>query len=192
MMDPDIPGSGPGLRMMPIQGNSTLDPAEILAMRARALAVPRGEIRDDEDGILVLEFLLSGERYVIDMNYIREVALLKEITRIPGTPSFILGVIGLRGSILSLVDIRAVLGLPSKGLTDYNRIIVLAGEKMVFGILADSIVMTRTIRMSQVNRPPPIMSGTGISYLIGILPGPVMVLDAYALLNDPRMVVGDE
>lgn len=172
--------------------NNARDSAEVLVARARELAVPVDEIRDDEDGLPVLEFLLSGERYVVDMDYVREVAILKEITRLPGIPSFILGIISLRGSILSLVDMRIVLGLPSRGLTDYNRIIVLANEKMSFGILADSIVMTRIVRMSEINRPPPTVSGTGVSYLMGVLPGPLMVIDAEALLRDSRMVVGDE
>jgi len=71
-------------------------------------------------------------------------------------------------------------------------VIVLQGEKMSFGVLADAIVMTRTIRVSEVSRPPPTVSGSGAAYLTGILPGPLMVLDAEAMLRDPRLVVGDD
>ena len=168
------------------------DSAELLAIRARNLAIPPLEETDEEDGLEVLEFLLSGERYAIGMAHIREVAILKEITQLPGTPPFILGIISLRGSVISIVDLRIILGLPSGGLTDYNRIIVLADEQMSFGILADAIIMTRTIKMSAVNRPPPTVSGTGASYLSGIFPGPLMIIDAEAMLRDSRMVVGDE
>ena len=168
------------------------DIQEILRNRAKELASVVEEEQEDDSGREALEFLLSGERYAIDMEYIKEVALLREITQLPGIPPFILGIISLRGSIISIVDLRTLLGLPPKGLTDYNRIIVLHGGTMTFGVLADAIVMTRTIKMNEISRPPPTVSGLGASYLVGILPGPLIVIDAHAMLNDPRMVVGDE
>lgn len=166
--------------------------AHILSARAKLLAIPVQEDAPDEDGIEVLEFLLSGERYAVPMEYVKEVALLREITTLPGTPPFILGIISLRGSIISIVDLRHILGLPSRGLTDYNRIIVMQGEYMSFGVLADAIIMTRTITTGAINRPPPTVSGVGASYLTGVLPGPLMIIDARAMLSDPRMVVGDD
>lgn len=170
----------------------TLTSSNILAERARELAAPRDEHLKDQSGIEVLEFLLSGETYVIGMEYIKEVALLKEIAYIPGTPPFILGIISLHGTILSIVDLRIILGMPPKGLTDFNRIIVLSNDKMTFGILADAIIRTRTINTDQISRPPPTISGPETAYLTGILPGPIMVIDAGALLSNPRMIVGDE
>ncbi|PWR74065.1 chemotaxis protein CheW [Methanospirillum lacunae] len=171
---------------------TNLSSTDILTQRARDLAAPRVEYQEDKSGTEVLEFLLSGEIYVIGMEYIREVALLKEITYIPGTPPFILGIISLHGSILSIVDLRIVLGMPPKGLTDFNRIIVLSNNVMTFGILADAIVRTRTINTDQISRPPPTISGLEAAYLIGVLPGPIMIIDARALLSNPGMIVGDE
>jgi purine-binding chemotaxis protein CheW len=168
------------------------DAEQILRDRAKQLAIPILDDTPDEDGVEVLEFLLSGERYAVPMEYVKEVALLREITPLPGTPRFILGIISLRGSIISIVDLRHILGLPSRGLTDYNRVIVMQGEKMSFGVLADAIVMTRSIATGAINRPPPTVSGTGASYLTGVLPGPLMVIDARAMLTDPKMVVGDD
>lgn len=174
------------------EGSRINDVIKILSTRARELAVVVEEEREEDTRLDVLEFLLSGERYAIGMSYIKEVALLKDITQLPGTPPFILGIISLRGTIISLVDLRTILGLPPKGLTDYNRIIVIHEGNMSFGLLADAIVMTRSIRMSEITRPPPTISGVGALYLTGIIPGPLMVIDAHSMLNDPRMVVGDD
>ncbi len=182
-----------GKEFRPNEGLSKIsDVLEVLSTRARELAVVVEDERDDGTQLEVLEFLLSGERYAIGMPYIKEVALLKEITQLPGTPSFILGIISLRGTIISLVDLRTILGLPPRGLTDYNRIIVLHEGNMSFGVLADAIIMTRSIRMSEITRPPPTIGGIGAAYLTGIIPGPLMVIDAHSMLNDPRMVVGDD
>ncbi|HWQ63567.1 MAG TPA: chemotaxis protein CheW [Methanospirillum sp.] len=173
-------------------GFTTLSSIEILTQRARDLAAPRDDHQEDKSGTEVLEFHLSGEKYVISMEYIKEVALLKEITYIPGTPPFILGIISLHGSILSIVDLRIVLGMPPKGLTDFNRIIVLSNNEMTFGVLADAIDRTRTINTDQISRPPPTISGPEAAYLSGVLPGPVMVIDARALLSNPGMILGDD
>ncbi|HWQ67950.1 MAG TPA: chemotaxis protein CheW [Methanospirillum sp.] len=179
-------------RIHPDRDQEENKPLDILVQRARELAAPLDEVRDEEDGVEVLEFLLSGERYTIGTQFVREVALLKEITTLPGTPPFILGIISLRGSVISIVDLRKILGLPPKGLTDYNRVIVISGENMSFGVLTDVIVGTRTIRMSAISRPPPTVSGIGAAYLVGVLPGPLMVIDGKAMLTDPRMVVGND
>jgi len=165
---------------------------EILTNRARELAISIDTDNKDEDYLEVLEFLLSGERYAIGMSYVKEVALLREITPLPGTPPFILGIISLRGAVISIVDLRNILGLPRKGLTDYNRVIVLNDDSMSFGVLADAIIMTHKINIMEISRPPPTVSGIGAAYLTGVLPGPLMVIDAKAMLGDSRMVVGDE
>jgi len=172
--------------------DASFHPDREKARRAEELAKSVDSSVDTEENLEILEFLLSGERYAIAMEYVREVALLRVITLLPAMPPFILGIISLRGSVISLVDMRSILGLPPKGLTDYNRVIVLESSEMTFGVLADAIIMTRTIKLNAINRPPPTVSGIGAAYLIGVLPGPLMVIDAKAMLNDPRMVIGND
>lgn len=165
---------------------------QILSERARELAKIRATTLDEINSTEILEFNLSGERYAIEMSYIREVSLLKEITTLPGTPSFIIGIISLRGQVISIVDIKIILGLPTRGITDYNRVIVLQSDTISFGILADAIIMTRRINLDKINRPPPTVNNIGASYLLGIIPGPLMVIDAKTMLNDPHLIVGME
>jgi len=168
-----------------------LSATEILTYRARELAIPVSTSTEEETGFEVLEFLLSGEHYAIGMEFVKEVAFLKEITYLPGTPSFILGIVSLHGAVLSIVDLRTVFKMPSKGLTEFNRIIILSEDVMTFGILADAIIRTRTINPELISRSPPTINGQGAIYLTGIFPGPLIVIDGKALISDPRMVVGD-
>src|SRR5688572_14220407 len=86
----------------------------------------------------VIEFMLADERYAVESVFVREVCPLKDLTPLPGTPDFILGVVGIRGHILSIVDLRRFFDLPFKGLTDFNKVIVVSGDRMEFGLLADA------------------------------------------------------
>jgi purine-binding chemotaxis protein CheW len=139
----------------------------------------------------VLRFQLTYRQYAIDMNYVREVILTGEITPVPGTPDFISGICAVRGQIISLVDLRALLQIPEKGLTDLNRVIVITDGKITFGILADTISGVKTIALDQVQPPRPDDMPGSNRYLKGVLGRDLFVLDAKAILSDPGIIVDD-
>ncbi|MDO9450880.1 MAG: chemotaxis protein CheW, partial [Rugosibacter sp.] len=95
----------------------------ILKVRAQALAREPVSAEAADGHVEVVEFLLAHERYAIDLSYIREVAPMENLTPLPCTPAFVLGIVNLRGEILSVIDIRKFFDLPEKGLTDLNKII---------------------------------------------------------------------
>ena len=86
-------------------GTNQADKSRILKERAVALAQVATAKDDEAATVQVLEFLLGTERYAVDASSVREVNVLKEITPVPRTPDFILGVIGVRGRICSVVDL---------------------------------------------------------------------------------------
>ena len=69
----------------------------VLKARARVLAKPHKRIEIKTDLLEVVEFILSGETYAVRTSDIREVHYLKDVTRVPSTPAFVVGVISLRG-----------------------------------------------------------------------------------------------
>jgi purine-binding chemotaxis protein CheW len=163
-----------------------------LKERARALsresgtAGPAGEIMD------LLEFRLSSERYAVECAFVREVLPLKELTPLPGTPSFVVGIANLRGQIVSILDFRSFFGIPAIGLGDLNKFIVVRNDWMEFGILADEVLGVRAIPRAAVQPPIPTLTGIGAEYLIGITDSGMVVLDAEAILGDERIVVCDD
>ena len=163
--------------------------ARILRARRKALArPPAGETKDDE-AFEVVEFTLSHERYALELAHIREVCPLKNLTPIPGTPDFVLGIVSIRGEILSIVDIRKFFDLPEKGLTQFNQIIVLQSEEMGFGILADHIIGTRSIPVTVCQPSLPTLTGMRADYLKGVTGDRLVVLDGEKILSDERIVV---
>ena len=159
----------------------------IFEARARVLA--EEPAAEPGAGFDALEFTLARERYVIDTTWVREVYPLREFTPLPGTPSFVVGIIHVRGRVVSVLDLKRIFELPVIGLSDLNKVIVLANETMEFGILADSIVGVRRLLRAEVQESLPTLTGIRADYLLGITGRREVVLDARKLLSDPAIVV---
>lgn len=86
-----------------------------------------------------VSFTLAGERYALNASRINEVLRHSEITPVPGSAAFILGIINLRGNVVTVVDARAVLGLTYQPPGAQSRIIVVEIEDFTVGILVDQV-----------------------------------------------------
>lgn len=164
----------------------------ILRDRARALAVEPDRTQTLAQSIEVVEFLLAHERYAVESSSVREVYPLENLTPLPCTPAFVLGIVNLRGEIVSVIDLRKFFDLPQTGLPDLNKVIVLESVDMVFGILADAILGVRRIALADIQPSLPTLTGIREKYLKGITPERTVVLDAGKLLADEDSVVQEQ
>jgi len=165
---------------------------KVLRERAIALAREPEEKETAAECLEVVEFLLAYERYGLESACIREVYPLKELTSLPGTPPFVLGIMNVRGKILSVIDLRKFFDLPQKGLTDLNKVIIVHDEAMEFGILADAILGVRLIPLREMQPSLPTLTEVRADYLKGVTAERLVVLDGGALLADRRIVVHEE
>jgi purine-binding chemotaxis protein CheW len=161
----------------------------ILKKRALELARERAESGCGAKLVDVVEFVMAYERYGIEVAYVREVVPLRELTPIPCAPPFVLGVVNIRGKILSLIDIKKFFGMPEKGLADRNRVIVLGAGSLEFGILADGIRPVRRINLNELQTDFPTITGLRKDYLKGVRDDGVIILDAASILSDPGIIV---
>ncbi|MBT0959561.1 chemotaxis protein CheW [Denitromonas iodatirespirans] len=159
----------------------------LLEARARALAVAPAPAPGA--GFDALEFTLAREHYAIDTVWVREVYPLREFTQLPGTPAFVLGIVHVRGRVVSVLDLKRFFDMPQIGLSDLNKVIVLSNGTMEFGILADTIVGVRRLLHAEVQEALPTLTGIRADYLLGITSRREVVLDAHKLLSDPAIVV---
>jgi purine-binding chemotaxis protein CheW len=162
---------------------------KILKERARILAL---EPKDDglrEERLEIVEFLLASERYAIESSWVREVYPLKDLTPLPGTPSFVLGIINVRGQIVSVVDLKKFFDLPAKGLTNLDKVIIVTDGRMEFGLLADAVAGVREIALREIQPPLPTLTGVRAEYLKGVTADRLVILDAGKLLADPTMKI---
>ena len=165
---------------------------EILKNRALELSQEVEKKEKDETHLEVVEFLLAHEKYALELDYIREIYPLREFTPLPCTPNFVLGIINVRGQILSIVDLKKFFSLPEKGFTDLDRILILRSDGKEFGILADEILGVRSIPISDVQPSLPTLSGIQDKYLKGVTLERIVVLNGEKILSDPDIVIHEE
>jgi len=178
-----------------LERDSAMDPGkkrEILKARAQMLARKPEEKREADQSLEILAFLLGRETYAIESHYVREVCPLKELTPVPCTPPFVLGIVNLRGQMLSVIDFKKFFDLPEEGLTDLNKIIVLQAPEMELGILADAILGVRSIPNDEIQASLPTLTGIRADYLKGVTKSSLVILAAEKLLSDKRIVVHQE
>ncbi len=167
------------------------DTKRVLKERAQALA-REAVATETAEHIEVVEFLLAHERYAVESAYVREVYPLEELTPLPCTPAFVLGIVNVRGEILSVIDIKKFFDLPEQGLTDLNKVIVLESAGMVFGIVADAINGVSRISRADIQLSLPTLTGIREDYLLGVTAGRLVVLDAEKLLHDEKLIVQEQ
>jgi purine-binding chemotaxis protein CheW len=173
-------------------GADPVEKASILQARARALAQEPEERAAPENYLEVLEFSLAYERYALETALVREVHPLKELTPLPCTPPFVLGIINLKGQIMAVIDLKRFFNLPEKGLSDLNKVIILSRGRLEVGILADAVAGVRAVPAPEVQAPLPTLEGLNPDYLKGVTREALIILDAEKLLTDPRLIVHEE
>ncbi|WAC04827.1 MAG: chemotaxis protein CheW [Methanoregula sp.] len=167
------------------------DRKRILRERARLLAQEEEKI-PDQNSISVVEFMLASEHYGIESSFVKEVLQIRDLTHLPGTPPFLLGIINIRGEICSVIDLKKFFSLPELGLPEFNKVIVIQNESMKFGIVVDSVVGSRQILHMSLKPLPPTFTGIHTDYVKGVAPGPVVILDGERILADRNLVVNEQ
>lgn len=185
------PAAGQPGRPAPEQNLSPEQRGRVLRDRAQRLArEPAAE--ETGERLEVVEFLLGAERYAFETSFVREVHPLRELTQLPCTPPFVLGIMNLRGEILSVLDLCRLFDLAPRGAAELSKVIVLRSAGMEFGILADAVVGVRTILGQGVQSSLATVTGVRADYLKGVTQDHLVLLDAGKMLADRRLVVHEE
>jgi purine-binding chemotaxis protein CheW len=165
--------------------------AEILARRAHALAeLPPAKVEGQT--LYLLTFLLNGERYSLEISYVREIYPLQRLTPVPRAPNFVIGLFSARGRLISVVDLHAFLGLPKLTITDESKIIVVAGDNMEIGLLADEVTDVFSIFKDKIEPPLATHTEDRAEYIHGITADMLVVLNLKRLLNEGRLIIREE
>lgn len=143
---------------------------------------------DSSDEVLQwVTFRLGEETYGINVMQVQEVLRHTEIAPVPGAPSYVLGIINLRGNVVTVIDTRSRFGLESAEVTDNSRIVIIESEQQVVGILVDSVAEVVYLRSSEIDSAPNVGTEESAKFIQGVSnrEGELLILvDLNKLLTD--------
>ena len=122
-----------------------------------------------EDPILQwVTFKLAGETYGVNVMQVQEVLRYSEIAPVPGAPPYVLGIINLRGNVVTVIDTRHRFGLQPGDITDHTRIVIIEAEQHVVGILVDSVAEVVYLRQSEIETAPNVGNDESAKFIQGV------------------------
>lgn len=113
-------------------------------------------------------FRLGGEDYAIAITKIQEIIVMKPITRIPQVPGYIEGLINLRGSVIPVVNLRTLFGLPHRELDDETRTIIVNLNDRTLGYIVDEVTQVMRIAADQIQEAPLSITAVSKQYIAGL------------------------
>jgi purine-binding chemotaxis protein CheW len=114
-------------------------------------------------------FELDDETYGINVMQVQEVLRETEVAPVPGAPHYVIGIINLRGNVVSVIDARIRFGLPTIERNEMTRIVVIEAQQQIIGILVDSVAEVVDIKMSEIETAPNVGNEESSRYIDGVV-----------------------
>lgn len=159
--------------------------------------IPDVIVEDEIQKEQYMTFKCSDEIYGISIKYVNEIIGLSQITKVPETQDYLIGLINLRGKIIPVIDVRIRFGKEPLEYNDRTCVIVIDVKSTVIGLIVDAIDEVAAFAENEIT-PPPSVSDLAIQakkYVFGIgrVNGEVkLMLDPDKLINDPEPEKDDE
>ncbi|THB68107.1 MAG: purine-binding chemotaxis protein CheW [Gammaproteobacteria bacterium] len=145
------------------------------------------EYGENEDQVTQwVTFSLDQETYGINVMNVQEVLPCAEIAPVPGAPPFVLGIINLRGNVVTVIDTRMRFGLPPLDEESKARVVVTEANDQVAGILVDSVSEVINVRSSEIDTAPSVGNDDSSRYIYGVVSRDnelLILVDVYKLLT---------
>src|SRR5690606_32636201 len=127
------------------------------------------KVAEGNDQVLQwVTFQLDNETYGINVMQVQEVLRYTDIAPVPGAPDYVLGIINLRGNVVTVIDTRARFGLPPSEVSDQSRIVIIEAEKEVIGILVDAVAEVVYLKRSDIEVAPNVGTEESAKFIQGV------------------------
>jgi len=127
------------------------------------------EQNESEDNVIQwVTFHLDNEVYGIAVIQVMEVLRSVDITPVPGAPDYVLGIINLRGNVVTVIDTRKRFSLPSKEVDDLSRIVIIESNGQVLGMLVDCVAEVVYLKESEIDIAPNVGNDESSRFIQGV------------------------
>lgn len=137
----------------------------------------------------LVSFNIGEEEFGVDILKVKEINRMSQITKVPNAPTFVEGIINLRGKVIPIIDLRKKLGLVQKISDMHTRIMIIELDDQTIGFIVDNVNEVLRINKSITEEPPRMVSNIDSQYItsIGKLDDRMLIL-----LDLAKILVGDE
>ena len=159
--------------------------------------IPDVIVEDEIQKEQYMTFKCSDEIYGISIKYVNEIIGLSQITKVPETQDYLIGLINLRGKIIPVIDVRIRFGKEPLEYNDRTCVIVIDVKSTVIGLIVDAIDEVAAFAENEITPPTSVsdlaMQAKKYVFGIGRVNGEVkLLLDPDKLINDPEPEKDDE
>lgn len=143
----------------------------------------------------VIIFQLMDKEYAIGVDTVQSIEKLLSITRVPKTPSYVRGVLNLRGVVTPIVDLRERFGLDNKEMDDNTRIIIVALEEFEVGLIVDAANDVLDIPIESIEPQPEVVGSVESDFISGVAKigkRLLVMLNLEKVLEPVKRVTSDE
>ncbi|MBL4583555.1 MAG: chemotaxis protein CheW [Pseudomonadales bacterium] len=125
--------------------------------------------KGDNDPVLQwVTFKLDGETYGINVMQVQEVLRHTEIAPVPGAPEYVLGIINLRGNVVTVIDTRHRFGLNAVEISENTRIVIIEADQHVVGIMVDAVAEVVYLNQSEIDNAPNVGNDETSKFIQGV------------------------
>lgn len=143
---------------------------------------------NDDEVLQWVTFRLAHETYGINVMQVQEVLRFSDIAPVPGAPSYVLGIINLRGNVVTVIDTCQRFGLPPIEITDNTRIVIIETNHQVIGILVDAVAEVVYLKRSEIETTPNVGNDESAKFIQGVTHRDNQLL----ILVDLNKLLGEE
>jgi purine-binding chemotaxis protein CheW len=145
----------------------------------------------EEQRLQMINFTVGGDEYAVEIQKVREVINFREITQLPKAPSFVKGIINLRGEVIPVIDLREKFGLSHEEYSAMTNVVIVEIGRKAVGVVVDSVRHVIRVAASDLAPSPPFIGGLSGKYVNGVAKlgeRLIVVLDMEKILSASEMI----
>jgi purine-binding chemotaxis protein CheW len=145
----------------------------------------------EQQTLKMINFTVGGDEYAVEIQKVREVINFREITQLPKAPSFVKGIINLRGEMIPVIDLREKFGLKHEAYSALTNLVIVEIGRKAVGVVVDEVRHVIRVAPGDVAPSPPFIGGLSGRYVNGVAKlgeRLVVVLDMDRILTADELI----
>lgn len=169
-----------------------MDKEEIILRKRAIEAAKTVQISEDEESLDLVYFTIGNEKYAIEAYIVSGVHMYATPTPVPHTPSYIEGILYMRGRFVSVLNLKSFLGMHAQNSEMTHSLLLLGNETMEFAVAVDEILEETKLSKKVIQSIPPGFDLDRKELIAGVTEEGIIVLDGKKFFSHPTMSIQQE